>query len=519
MEQEQGQERVRLKEVLLFLVLRAVILFGLLFALSTRAQNLYLTCPPSISCSPNISAGGGVLGSGTINYIPFFNTNNSIATSIVYQTGYKLVQGKLTSSAYFPTFTEYFFDNGSGSPRKQRLASGALSTGEMNLSVNMDYTTKVHHYYDSTQVAIWSWLGNTNGSGLQYVPANNSNQADIFSNYGAEIFHVLPFSQPSTGNAIPNFTSVQAAEYQFADINNTYSITTTQSKIYQDNGFLKYKLGSSAALNVLNSNYVYSNNTQGPAATFQNTNTGVNAFTGFIFKNNASSFNTFLYSTSSSYDVGIPEILPNQFVFDHIGNGGLLFCADQTSGDIVFATGSAFTPRETIKNNGYIIIPDLTTTSFTVTDGNQGLGKIFTSDANGVGSWQNSPIQFGSVTLNSAQIQSLSPTSTYTIISAPGPGKYIDVISGFAVVNFNTTAYTGGGNINYVYANLPGENLLQYSTTLLVSTSTKYSKGNTPQASGSGTPENLAVTISASGTPVLGDSPVKFYYSYTINDY
>ncbi len=446
----------------------------------------------------NISKGQITCGISTTNYITKWSvdcaeiTNTRLCdngSNIIYNPsvlppfetsetqfgGYKILCGKLTHSAYQPTFMEYFFDDGTANPLKQRLSVGALSTGEMNLSVNMDYTTKSHRYYDSTKTAVWTWLGN-NSRGIQYVPANNNNHIDIFSNYGAEIFHVLPWNQPSTGNAISNFSETQCAKYTLVDQANTYSTSVSSDGSFnQLNGILSYNQGSDKIIfppspsKLIGDNHglpggtslvggdsygenlflkstshstkgkiefgtasaydestdrlglgtqspidklhlVFSDNNQLGGITIHNTNTGNEALSGFTLKNNSNTYNAFCYTTSSGYNVGISNIKPNQFLFDVIGDGGIMFAADHSSGDILFTTTTSFIDRLRIYNSGSIAVGGSASTyKFSIKDGDIGIETI----GNGfrIASGTNCKLGTGTLSSGVATISNSSVTS------------------------------------------------------------------------------------------------------------
>lgn len=61
-------------------------------------------------------------------------------------------------------------------------AIGALGSFEMNMSVNMDYKTSLHRFYDNTQDAYWTAL-NTAGYYLQFAP-KFAGDGDVWDNTG-----------------------------------------------------------------------------------------------------------------------------------------------------------------------------------------------------------------------------------------------------------------------------------------------------------------------------------------------
>lgn len=75
----------------------------------------------------------------------------------------------IMSNATGPSFVE-FHNASTGGHVSVGLLGGSP---EANLSYNMDYTTRVHKYYDSTKNATWLAL-NANAWGIQYAPAGST---------------------------------------------------------------------------------------------------------------------------------------------------------------------------------------------------------------------------------------------------------------------------------------------------------------------------------------------------------
>jgi hypothetical protein len=108
---------------------------------------------------------------------------------------------------------------------------------------------------------------------------------------------------------------------------------------------------------------------------------------------------------------------------------------------------------------------DKTTGQVTITDGTQGTGKVFTSDANGGGSWQQIPAQTTDVMLSVNALQSLSGAGTkfnFTtaiydrganfdlttdIFTAPTGGLYLFNVND-AVGNDLANGYVAHGRLN-----------------------------------------------------------------------
>lgn len=191
----------------------------------------------------------------------------------------KMLLGSTSNGLNMPTFIELLQSDGTGNARKQRCSMGYLGFTEMNLSVNMDYTTGSHRYYDSTKVASWMYLGNTtvNLFGLQWTPANNSNQNDIWTNNGSTIpFKVNVDAMPTSGSGIMGFSKTYTKILDLVDETNTTSTTHTpfdldlNAGVLEFNGMTGYKFDATLKT-VAGSNVIASTNymtTSGSGAQF-----------------------------------------------------------------------------------------------------------------------------------------------------------------------------------------------------------------------------------------------------------
>ncbi len=89
-------------------------IFYILFLLPLFAgAQLYLQCPPSLNCVPNITLAGGIAGSGTLGFIPRFTGPQTIGDSwLGYQTNYISIE----NGKYFTNSSNggasLFLDNG-----------------------------------------------------------------------------------------------------------------------------------------------------------------------------------------------------------------------------------------------------------------------------------------------------------------------------------------------------------------------------------------------------------------------
>lgn len=187
--------------------------------------------------SNSLSGSSELTYSNSIVKINASKTNTTDVTSNLQVGSLFMGLGDVTQNNQ-PTFIEMFKGNGSNAARSLKGSMGFLGTTEMNLSINMDYRTGSHKYYDATVPAAWIYLGHTNGFGIQYVPANNPNST-IYATYGCIPFKVSLYNQPSTGKGIDGFSKISFAQAEYTDITNTSTLTATPCTVSLDGGILK----------------------------------------------------------------------------------------------------------------------------------------------------------------------------------------------------------------------------------------------------------------------------------------
>ena len=186
----------------------------------------------------NLLSGSSALTySNSILKINASKTNTTDVTSALQVGSLFMGLGDVTQNNQ-PTFIEMYKGNGSNAARSLKGSMGFLGTTEMNLSINMDYRTGSHAYYDATLPAAWIYLGHSNGFGIQYVPANNPN-SNIYNTYGCIPFKVSLFNQPSSGKGINGFSKITFAQAEYTDITNTSTLTATPCTVSLDGGILK----------------------------------------------------------------------------------------------------------------------------------------------------------------------------------------------------------------------------------------------------------------------------------------
>lgn len=154
--------------------------------------------------------------------------------------------------------------------------------------------------------------------------------------------------------------------------------------------------------------------------------------------------------------------------------------------------GSYFTyASETSDNDVYVVSEDLTEIA-TAADG---------------------AIKKAEVTLTSAQILALN-TTPIDIVAAPGAGKAILPISGYAYVDFGTAAYATNTDIDIVDATAPTVSLFT-AATVLAATADEYAYLRETAATAAIITANSALQVTeVTGDPVTGDGTCKVVVYY-----
>lgn len=132
------------------------------------------------------------------------------------------------------------------------------------------------------------------------------------------------------------------------------------------------------------------------------------------------------------------------------------------------------------------------------------------------------PLAFGQVrdtviSLSSAEILALN-ASPKTVVSAPGSGKLLQVLSATVKYTYVTTAYGGGSTLRV------GTSTAQdaYKVVVLDATTSTIRTFNPPThstAGYSGSIENTAIKVDAVTTPTTGDGTAKVWVRYQIIEF
>ncbi len=157
--------------------------------------------------------------------------------------GTKILFGAQSSHSYKPTFIECALSNGSGGFLTQRGEMGMLSTSEMNMSVNMDYSNGKHVPYDTSKVMSWFFLGGGTrpAFGQQFIPANQVRVTDYNNSYGGELWSFDAYKQPASGKMIAGLAALRVGLIILTDVTNTSSVVNTPG-VVKDSAGIVYSL-------------------------------------------------------------------------------------------------------------------------------------------------------------------------------------------------------------------------------------------------------------------------------------
>lgn len=159
----------------------------------------------------------------TSTYVGYGSGSNLLTGTSPFNYNASIKQLSLDSNTFNKNFYTMLGDPSLGLPtlvqfrrmfNGSKIFTGAIGAGgstEINMFNNLDYRDNTHKYYDTTLPAIWSYLGYTNGFGLQYTAPNHRNNDSMWSYWGREIFKVeivtdgtLPVGEAITGGSRVN---------------------------------------------------------------------------------------------------------------------------------------------------------------------------------------------------------------------------------------------------------------------------------------------------------------------------
>ena len=369
--------------------------------ITTTLSGTTYTIAASSSGSPTLTNsyigygdGSNVLtGSSELTYsnsivkINASKTNTTDVTSALQVGSLFMGLGDVTQNNQ-PTFIEMYKGNGSNAARSLKGSMGFLGTTEMNLSINMDYRTGSHKYYDATLPATWVYLGHSNGFGIQYVPANNPN-SNIFTTYGCVPFKVSLYSQPSSGKGIDGFSKITFAQAEYTDITNTSTLTATPCTVSLNGGILKttsitgietrvtgasgnlnYQTGTGTGSNMkLSTGFTTPLGNPSLIGYASGTTTGYN-YGGFFEalngNRNVGVIGKAITSKASAYNIGVLGVANNTSTTSPVFCGGFFGLA---SPDNITITSAALIADNGSLANDILVLRDNATAVLTVADG------------------------------------------------------------------------------------------------------------------------------------------------------
>ncbi len=140
--------------------MKKIFLF-LFLPLFSFSQSLYLQCPPSLSCVPNITLAGGIIGSGTQNYIPKFQNTYSLTPSILFDNGKVGLNNNNPTSPF--TVSVSSIPTAFGSPFIQVGNSGSGNGLNDFTSIGFGYRDNSGSMYPACEIGMINTSGNVGG--------------------------------------------------------------------------------------------------------------------------------------------------------------------------------------------------------------------------------------------------------------------------------------------------------------------------------------------------------------------
>lgn len=409
----------------------------------------------------NTIVGSDITGGGTQNYIPKWDTaaGDNIGNSLLFDNGTTIQMGgtgALPSALFALTSTTQGFL----APRMTTAQRDAIAAPATGLWI-YNTTTSLFNYYDGTWQTVDS---STTADTLAQVLASGNDTGGSTIIYNAGLLGIATFNiQPISWTVNSSNPAFAGLEYS-SDFSANYSARSLVDKGYTDS------LWTKSGTNIYNGNsgnvgigtvnptqkLQVGERTSGASATpdaisigssFGNsvansmklwvyddaggTRMGLGVSSGqFNYFGGGTSFaHTFYHSTGATSPLAIFDGGGwNTFGSASISNGTRLLI--QGSG----VTSATFTAKFSSSTTEYFFLRD--DKRIVYTDGNEASGKVLTSDANGVGTWE-----------------SVSSTSTFTptVTLVGGAGNVVPVYS------TNTGRYTKIGNTIFVDIWLTGD--------------------------------------------------------------
>ena len=146
-------------------------------------------------------------------------------------------------------------------------------------------------------------------------------------------------------------------------------------------------------------------------------------------------------------------------------------------------------------------------------------GNVFSLFGGTLAGNQDYGVRLAKGTLTSGQVLALN-TSPITVISAPGAGKIINILSVFTRLNFNSAAYAANTSLRLKYVGAAYDALVDSS--ILVSGASRVLRwdqaiSTTVSATNTQMIDNVGIQITVNtGNPTTGDSSLDYYIYYVI---
>jgi hypothetical protein len=205
------------------------------------------------------------------------------------------------------------------------------------------------------------------------------------------------------------------------------------------------------------------------------------------------------------------SITPDRFV--NAAARGYMFRAGGTG---IWQTFNAATSGNILQGNGTDVVSN--TVSGDITISNTGVAAIGAGKVTKT-MLSYTPVEYyiADLTISSAQILALNGTPL-TIVSAPGAGYYIDVVSATSQMTFGSAAYATNTTLQLI--NTGAAVAQMQDTAILLSTVNKNTKFSSVTAAAAGQTQvivntDLQVKV-ATANPITGDSAIKVSVIYRI---
>lgn len=373
--------------------------------------------------------------------------------------------------------------------------SNTVNSGNIEIK---DITNNIYTYY--TKDYIYVYDQNTAGTSIVNFPDPNDNATFNFPSTGGtlaitsnitlqnvtsgtnkNLINELNFQGTGAGDNNTGTQDINGFGQDAAKNNTGALINALGRRAAQDNTGNSVNVFGIDSGNLNSGDYV---NGIGPNSLVNNSGDHVNAIGLFAGANNTFSYVNMLgYGASASANNQLVLSKDAGTFMARIGYGGItsnrLYTLPNASGELVISVNGV-TPV-----NGNVTLPGIT--------------------------------QQVKVSLTSANILSINSFNKFTLISAPGAGKIINIISVFFKYNFVTSGYSGAATLKLKYNN-NNSDITQSSGVLSnVSNISEFEQFASPISSSAGFDNDFIVLTNDSlVSPTGGDSTLDVYITYSV---